>query len=156
MKASYERGVLDTKEVAVVCKDYYTESWGVAMDRAGVPANFELRKVENIFLPRRFFLPRLPSLTLTLSGGKKRTRKLNNRRRTSHPKTSSRLETSSYRLRRLNQSPELKALALRLLTPRKTWLRIKSRFLDVGFSFIISLLFFISVAFATICNTNYL
>ena len=51
VKASYERGVLDTKEVAVVCKDYYTESWGVAMDRTGVPADFELRKVENIFFP---------------------------------------------------------------------------------------------------------
>ena len=37
VKASYEHGVLDTKtrlteEVAVVCKDYCTESWGVAID----------------------------------------------------------------------------------------------------------------------------
>ena len=35
--ASYERGVKDTEvrlteEVAVVCRDYFTESWGVAMD----------------------------------------------------------------------------------------------------------------------------
>ena len=37
MKASYERGVHDTEaqlfeEVVVVCRDYCTESWGVAMD----------------------------------------------------------------------------------------------------------------------------
>ena len=37
MKASYERGVHDTKarlfeEMVVVCKDYCTESWGVVMD----------------------------------------------------------------------------------------------------------------------------
>ena len=55
--ASYERGVKDTKarlteEVAVVCRDYVIESWGVAMDRAGVPANFELRRIENIFFPK--------------------------------------------------------------------------------------------------------
>ena len=54
VKASYEHGVLDTEnnlteKVAVVCRDYCTESWGVTMDRARVPANFELRRVENIF-----------------------------------------------------------------------------------------------------------
>ena len=54
MNMSYERGVLDTKtrlaeEVAIICRDYVTESWGVAMDRAGVPINSELRRVENIF-----------------------------------------------------------------------------------------------------------
>ena len=37
MAAFYERGVLDmearlAEEVAVVCKDYCIESWGVAMD----------------------------------------------------------------------------------------------------------------------------
>ena len=57
MKASYERGVRDTEtrlieEVAVVCRDYYTESWGVAMDRAGVPVDSEIRRVENIFFPK--------------------------------------------------------------------------------------------------------
>ena len=56
VKASYEREVRDTEarlteEVAMVCKDYCTESWGVAMDRARVPANSELRRVENIFFP---------------------------------------------------------------------------------------------------------
>ena len=54
VKASYERGVLDTEkrlteEVAIVCRDYCVESWGVAMDRAGVPTNSELRRAENIF-----------------------------------------------------------------------------------------------------------
>ena len=56
MNASYERGVTDTKtwlleKVAVVCKDYCTESWGVAMDQAGVPIDSELRRAESIFFP---------------------------------------------------------------------------------------------------------
>ena len=56
VKASYERGVLDietrlTEEVAMICKDYCTESQGVAMDQAGVPTDSELRKAENIFFP---------------------------------------------------------------------------------------------------------
>ena len=54
VKASYERGVLDienrlTEEVAVVCRDYCIESWGEVMDRAGVHADSELRRAENIF-----------------------------------------------------------------------------------------------------------
>ena len=41
MAAFYECRVLDTEacleeEEAVVCRDYCTKSWGVAMDRAGV------------------------------------------------------------------------------------------------------------------------
>ena len=56
VNTSYERGVLDTEtrlaeEVAVVCRDYVMESWAVAMDRAGVLANSELRRVESIFFP---------------------------------------------------------------------------------------------------------
>ena len=56
VNASYERGVLDTEicladEVAIVCRDYCTKSWGVAIDRAGVPANSELRRAESIFFP---------------------------------------------------------------------------------------------------------
>ena len=55
--ASYERGVKDTEarlteEVAVVCRDYVTESWGVAMDRATVPVDSELKRIENIFFPK--------------------------------------------------------------------------------------------------------
>ena len=53
---SYKHRVLDTetrlaKEVAIVCKDYITESWGVAMDRAKVPANSKLRRAKSIFFP---------------------------------------------------------------------------------------------------------
>ena len=53
---SYEHGVTDTdarltEEVATVCRDYITVSWGVALDRAAVPANSNLRKVKNIFFP---------------------------------------------------------------------------------------------------------
>ena len=53
VKASYEGGVQDTEarlleEVAVVCKDNCTKSWGVAMDRAGVPADSKLRRAKSI------------------------------------------------------------------------------------------------------------
>ena len=41
-----------TEEIAVVCRDYCTESWGVAIDRARVPANSELKRIENIFFPK--------------------------------------------------------------------------------------------------------
>ena len=54
--ASYERGVRDTEarlaeEVAIVCREYITTSWGVALDQAAVPADSDLRKAENIFFP---------------------------------------------------------------------------------------------------------
>ena len=56
VSASYNRGVADMKtclveEVDVVCRDYVSESWGVAMDRARVLANFEMRRLKNIFFP---------------------------------------------------------------------------------------------------------
>ena len=55
--ASYEHGVADTEarlteEVAMVCRDYVTESWGIAMDRAAIPADSDLRRIENIFFPK--------------------------------------------------------------------------------------------------------
>ena len=54
---SYDRGVKDAevrlaKEVAAVCREYITLSWGVALDRAAVPADSDLRKAENIFFPK--------------------------------------------------------------------------------------------------------
>ena len=54
--ASYDRGVRDTEvrlteEVATVCREYITTSWGVSLDRAAVPADSDLRKAENIFFP---------------------------------------------------------------------------------------------------------
>ena len=56
VKASYDRGVQDmearlSEEVAVVCRDYCIKSWGVAMDRVGVPVDSELKRAENIFFP---------------------------------------------------------------------------------------------------------
>ena len=56
VKASYEHGVWDTEtrlteEVVVICKDYCTESWEVAIDWAGVLVDSELRRAENIFFP---------------------------------------------------------------------------------------------------------
>ena len=55
VNAAYEHGVADTetrlsKEVAVMCKDYCTESW-VAMDQVGVPTDSELKRAESIFFP---------------------------------------------------------------------------------------------------------
>ena len=54
--ASYERGVSDTEvrlaeEVATVCREYIIQSWGVALDRAAVSADFDLRKIKNVFFP---------------------------------------------------------------------------------------------------------
>ena len=53
---SYECSVRDietklTEEVAVVCREYVIESWGVALDRAAVPTGSDLRRIENIFFP---------------------------------------------------------------------------------------------------------
>ena len=67
---SYERGVADTEarlteEVAAVCRDYITMSWGVALDRAAVPADSDLRKkifarFRVWFLLRSLLLPHPP------------------------------------------------------------------------------------------------
>ena len=53
-EAAYEHGVEETKtrlaeEVTVVCRDYCTETYSEALNRAGVPTNFELRKAENVY-----------------------------------------------------------------------------------------------------------
>ena len=53
-KASYERGVQETearlaKEVAKVCRDYWTEVWAKALNRARVPAESKLRCAGSIF-----------------------------------------------------------------------------------------------------------
>ena len=69
VNASYERGIANTEtrlseEVVVVCRDYCTESWGVAMDWAGVPADSELRRAESIFfsVDIREILDTIPSI----------------------------------------------------------------------------------------------
>ena len=51
---SYERGVLETEtrlaeEVVGVCKDYCTETWVEALNRAEVPEDSELRRAESVF-----------------------------------------------------------------------------------------------------------
>ena len=55
-RASYERGVLEmeqrlAEEVAEVCRDYCSITWGADLNIAGVPADSELRKVERVFYP---------------------------------------------------------------------------------------------------------
>ena len=57
VKVAYEHGVMDTEkqlteEIAVVCRDYCTKSWGVAMDRSRVPIDSQLRRAENFFFPK--------------------------------------------------------------------------------------------------------
>ena len=49
-----------TEEVVAVCRDYITMSWGVALDRVAVPADSDLRKIENIFFPED--IREIPSL----------------------------------------------------------------------------------------------
>ena len=53
-QAAYNLGVEETqaklmKEFSVVCRDYYDISWGKAIDVAGVPVDFDLRRPESIY-----------------------------------------------------------------------------------------------------------
>ena len=54
--AAYERGVLEmearlTTEVTVVCRDYCAETYNQALDRAGVPTDSDLRRVDQVYYP---------------------------------------------------------------------------------------------------------
>ena len=54
--AAYERGVLETEarltvEVTVVCRDYCTKTYYQALDRAGVPADFDLTRADQVYYP---------------------------------------------------------------------------------------------------------
>ena len=54
--ADYERGVGETEarliaEVTVVCRDYCFETYYKALDRAGVPADSDLRRVYKVYYP---------------------------------------------------------------------------------------------------------
>jgi len=68
-EAAYEQGVLETKqrlaeEVAEVCRDYCTVTWMEALNSAGVSANSELRKAENVYFPEHIReVPTDPSST---------------------------------------------------------------------------------------------
>ena len=79
---TYERGVLETEarltaKVTVVCRNYYTETYYKALDRARVSADSDLRKTDQVYylediredptsLPPPAALP-LPSLEQTLT-----------------------------------------------------------------------------------------
>ena len=66
-RAAYEQGVLKmekrlAKEVAEVCRDYCSVTWVAALNSAGVPAEFELRKAERVFYPEQISeIPTNPS-----------------------------------------------------------------------------------------------
>ena len=54
--SAYERGVLETEarltaEVTVVCRGYYAETYNQALDRAGVLADSDLRRVDQVYNP---------------------------------------------------------------------------------------------------------
>ena len=53
-QAAYTLGVEETqarltKELSTVCKEYCGISWGKALDAAGVPVGFDLRRPESIY-----------------------------------------------------------------------------------------------------------
>ena len=52
----YDVGVAETEdtlraEVPAMCRTYCAQTWDEALNRAGVEASSELRKLENIFYP---------------------------------------------------------------------------------------------------------
>ena len=55
----YERGKLETEamltaEVTVVCREYCAETYNQALDRAGIPADSDLRRVDQVYYPKDF------------------------------------------------------------------------------------------------------
>ena len=55
--AAYECGVVEmearlTAEVTVVCRDYCTETYYEALNRAGVPADSDLRRAKKVYYPK--------------------------------------------------------------------------------------------------------
>ena len=54
--SAYKRGVLETEarltaEVTVVCREYCAETYYQALDRAGIPVDSDLRKVDQVYYP---------------------------------------------------------------------------------------------------------
>ena len=54
--SAYEHGVLKTErrltaEVTVVCREYCVETYNQALDRAGIPADSDLRRVDQVYYP---------------------------------------------------------------------------------------------------------
>ena len=155
MKASYERGVHDmetrlTKEVAVVCRDYCTMYWGVAMDQVGVPADLELRRLR-IYSSRRIF-EKFRSWTLLLSSSLppklsfqmlEWVRRLSHRRRPSPLRMPSQSGMWSSRPRMRRISLKLTMYTLRLLILRRTFPKPRPRIPDIGSSFVVGFFFFL-------------
>ena len=55
--SAYERGVLETEamltaEVIVVCREYCAETYNQAFDQAGIPADSDLRRVDQVYYPK--------------------------------------------------------------------------------------------------------
>ena len=51
---AYERGVQETKrrltaEVTAVCREYCAETYSQALDRAGIPADSNLRRTDQVY-----------------------------------------------------------------------------------------------------------
>ena len=71
---AYERGVPETEtrltaEVAVVCREYCTETYSQALDRAGILADSDLRRTDQVYYPedlREDKTPPPPPATLPL------------------------------------------------------------------------------------------
>ena len=54
--SAYERGVLETErrltaEVTVVCREYCAETYNQALNRAGIPADSDLRRTDEVYYP---------------------------------------------------------------------------------------------------------
>ena len=52
--SAYEHGVLETEarltvEVTAVCREYCAETYTQALDRAGIPTDFDLRRVDQVY-----------------------------------------------------------------------------------------------------------
>ena len=54
--SAYECGVLETEarlavEVTAICGEYCAETYNQVLDRAGTPADFDLRRVDQVYYP---------------------------------------------------------------------------------------------------------
>ena len=71
---AYERGVLETEtrltaEVTAACKEYCVEKYSQALDRAGIPADSDLKRKDQVYYPedlRENTTPPPPPATLPL------------------------------------------------------------------------------------------
>ena len=55
--SAYERGVLETEarltaKVTAVCREYCAETYNQALDRARIPADSDLRRVDQVYYPK--------------------------------------------------------------------------------------------------------